>query len=57
MPWKLAHRPRGASAYAEIESEAETSGEAIEQLRSEIPEDHVIHYVGRVHVDESSPPS
>ena len=55
MMWKLAHRPRGTGPSTEVESSAATSSEAISQLRSEIPEDHVILYVGRVYDVEEMP--
>lgn len=49
MTWTLAHRPRGSGAPTPVESTAATSAEAIERLRSEIPDDHVILYVRAVH--------
>ena len=39
----------------EVESQASTSSEAIDQLRAEIPQDHVILYVGRVYEVEEMP--
>lgn len=41
----------------EVESQASTSSEAIDQLRAEIPQDHVILYVGRIHEDDPMPPT
>jgi hypothetical protein len=55
MTWTLAHRPRGAALSTKVESAAETSGEAIEELRSAIPDDHVILYVRAMHQVEEMP--
>lgn len=55
MTWKLAHRPRGTAPSTVVESSAATSSEAITQLRSEIPEDHVILYISQVYDVEEMP--
>jgi hypothetical protein len=48
MIWRLAQRPRGAAA-SEVQIDASTPGEAIEQLRAQIPSEDVMLYVARVH--------
>lgn len=44
--WKLAHRPRDESTPStQVVLDTDSSAEAIEQLRRQIPNDHVILYV------------
>ena len=52
MLWDLAHRTRDAAESAPARVEAASSLAAIEQLRGEIPDDHLVLYVLRV-----SPPT
>ena len=52
--WELAHRRRDESeAATRVVIETDTSQEAIEQLRAQLPPEHVILYV--MLVDRSAP--
>jgi hypothetical protein len=43
--WELAHRTATADEATKVLIDADTSAAAIEQLRSEIPTDHLILYI------------
>jgi hypothetical protein len=47
MLWELAHRTRNAAESTQVHIEASTSWSAIEKLRIEIPDDHLVLYVRR----------
>ena len=51
--WELAHRRREDSEATRVVIETATSAEAIEQLRPQLPPEHVILYV--MLVDRSEP--
>jgi hypothetical protein len=48
MLWDLAHRRRGDAVSTRLEVDAHTSGVAIDDVRSEIPADHVLLYIRRL---------
>ena len=45
MLYELAHRPAGTADAVHVTLDAGTSRAAIDQLRSEVPDDHLILYV------------
>lgn len=47
MKWDLAHRPREATESTPATVEAPDSWSAVEQLRADIPADHLVLYVRR----------
>ncbi|SEN98869.1 hypothetical protein [Cryobacterium luteum] len=47
MLWGLAHRTRDAAESTSASVEAPDSASAVEKLRSEIPDDHLVPYVLR----------
>ena len=47
MLWELAHRTRDSAESTRASIEASTSWSAVQKLQSEIPEDHLVLYVGR----------
>jgi hypothetical protein len=51
MRWNLAHKPAGTEDVTFVDVEAEGSRAAIDTLRAQIPENHVILYVRRVFED------
>jgi len=51
--WELAHRRREQTESTRLILEADTSAEAIKQLRAQLPPEHVILYVREV--DRSVP--
>lgn len=51
--WELAHRRRDETEATHVVIEADTSAEAIAQLRGQMPPEHVILYV--MSADRSEP--
>jgi hypothetical protein len=43
--WELAHRPADSTESIRVVLEADTSADAIAQLRAQIPEGHLVRFV------------
>jgi hypothetical protein len=51
MRWNLAHKPAGTEDVSFVDVEADGSRAAIDALRAQIPENHVVLYVRRIFED------